>query len=249
MRRVLSRIRPEEWREIRRRILGRPNRGRFPKGHVPWTKGRRGIHLSPATEFQPGCLRGAAARHWRPIGTIVIRFDKPPKRVRGRKRKNGLGPWRGRPRRWIKVRDFGPTQYRWTTLARWNWERARGPILPGMRVIHANGDSLDDRLENYRLADAAGHLRHYDLLEPERVARRRAACGRANSARHAANRLRRAEGHGERRVWLCPACGWSSRDGDPQSPRGSEQPNRCPKCGGCSLERTELDQARKGARP
>lgn len=27
---------------------------RLPKGHIPWNKGLKGIHLSPATEFKNG---------------------------------------------------------------------------------------------------------------------------------------------------------------------------------------------------
>lgn len=34
---------------------GRPSHGRkFAKGHQPWNKGLKGIHLSPSTEFKPG---------------------------------------------------------------------------------------------------------------------------------------------------------------------------------------------------
>lgn len=35
------------------------NTGRthFKKGHIPWTKSQKGIHLSPATEFKKGCQK------------------------------------------------------------------------------------------------------------------------------------------------------------------------------------------------
>ena len=63
----------------------------FKKGHATWNKGKKGIHLSPATEFQPGCLRGQAARLYRHVGSVVIRRDNRRRRYR-----------------WIKARDDGP---------------------------------------------------------------------------------------------------------------------------------------------
>ncbi len=31
-------------------------RGQFEKGHIPWNKGIKGLHLSPSTEFKKGHL-------------------------------------------------------------------------------------------------------------------------------------------------------------------------------------------------
>jgi hypothetical protein len=30
------------------------NKGNFKKGHIPWNKGKKGIHCSPRTEFKKG---------------------------------------------------------------------------------------------------------------------------------------------------------------------------------------------------
>lgn len=45
------------------------NKGQFAKGHTPWTKGRSGIHLSLATEFQVG---------HRSVGGVKFEKGHPP---------------------------------------------------------------------------------------------------------------------------------------------------------------------------
>lgn len=56
--------------------------------------------------------------------------------------------------RMIKVRDDGPISGRWIALARWWWLNSRGPIPPGMRIVHRDGDLLNDDPSNYMLATA-----------------------------------------------------------------------------------------------
>jgi len=73
-----------------------------------------------------------------PVGTVRIR--KHSKRVRARM---------------IKIRDDGPKGRRWITWARWWWLNNRGPIPPGMRVTHRDGDSLNDDPDNLVLCSAA----------------------------------------------------------------------------------------------
>lgn len=41
------------------------NKGRFPKGNTPWNKGKKGIHLSPASEFKPGKNVGEDHASWK----------------------------------------------------------------------------------------------------------------------------------------------------------------------------------------
>lgn len=152
-------------------------KGRFKKGHRPWTKGRKGIHLSPATEFRPGTLHGAALKHLGKIGSVRIRGDKPtgPKGTR-------------RLRRWIKVRSDGPPQYRWIPLARHLWQQAHGPIPPGAMVVYKNGHTLDDRLDNYLLVDRAGHLAVQQKLNPEMRGRCTAALKKSLAKRWAGHK-------------------------------------------------------------
>lgn len=71
-----------------------------------------------------------------PIGTVRVR------------KKHGKGF------RLIKVNDDEPASRRWMTFARHWWMRNRGPIPEGMRVVHRNGDPLDDSPENLILATA-----------------------------------------------------------------------------------------------
>lgn len=197
----------------------------FQKGHIPWSKGVKGLRHSPATEFKPGCIRGMAARKYRAIGTIQVRIVRLTRRQNRRGRKPKL---ENRKRnRWIKVADGGRPQDRWVAYARHVWEQAHGPIPKGMRVVHLDGDSMNDALANLKPMTPAEAMRYQRARDPEMERRRLAAVPAA--AR------RRWKGHRERKANLpplrivahqCHACGWSAPD----------TPDRCPKCGGGAFE-------------
>lgn len=72
-----------------------------------------------------------------PVGTVRIRT-----RRRGR---NVLRV------RMIKVRGDGPKGRRWVNYARWWWEQHRGPVPEGCRVVHLDGDPMNDDPENLAL--------------------------------------------------------------------------------------------------
>lgn len=201
---ILSILTRAEWRRIcRERVAAAGARTRFSKGHAPWNLGIRGVHMSPATEFKPGHIRGSAARRYRPVGAISIRRDGA----------------NGQPSRWIKVTDEGPVQYRYIPYARWVWQKERGPIPVGGIVIHMDGDSLNDCVENLRITDRAGNLRRLRTLRPGMEVKRLKA-----SARAARNRRRRQKDI--RRIWECFACG-----GEFAGPH-----DVCPKCGSAAVE-------------
>jgi HNH endonuclease len=61
---------------------------------------------------------------------------------------------RGGRMRFVKVAMRGPLKDRWQSYARDWWLRNRGPIPDGLRVIHADGDSLNDDPSNYVLGTA-----------------------------------------------------------------------------------------------
>lgn len=220
---LLTQMSPEEYRALARNRLGTPNAGCFRPGHIPWDKGTKGFSFpgSRATQFQPGHLRGQAARNWRPVGTVELKPDRPPRRRRGRV---NAGP--GPRRLWIKVSECRPGQRGWMHYARYVWQQAHGPIPPGMVIVHENGDILDDALSNLRLMTRAGSLRHLRACRPDIEERRRLAAAAASRKRHAANRLLRAKVGPTVTVWDCPGCG----------ARLTQRCERCPKCGTFSLE-------------
>jgi len=129
---------------------------------------------SARTQFKPNQIRGNAARRWRAVGSIVIR-------------NKALGPTR-----FIKVRDGGNGNARYTTYARWLWQRTHGPIPPGMLVVHADGNSMNDAIENLRLVDRRGHLELLVARDPGMEIRRRQRAGESSRRRHEVNRRRKA---------------------------------------------------------
>lgn len=114
-----------------------------------------------------------------PIGTIRVRRHSARSRVR-----------------MVKVRNDGPKGRRWIALARHWWIQNKGPIPAGMRVVHRNGDHLDDRPENYVLCsggDVAYLARVWDPdVEARCEARRLPAIREHNRLR---SRVRRAAGY------------------------------------------------------
>ena len=212
--------------EYRKLAVARIARGavktRFRKGCAAWNKGRKGF--SPAGSekgwFQQGHLRGSAARNWRPVGTILIRFDSPPRRTRGRK---NAAPGPGR--RWIKVRDDGPANRRWEPWARYLWRQRYGPIPAGLLVGHVDGDAMNDALDNLALMTRAENLRRLRTIRPEAPKRRAVASARALRKRRKAAAAIKALG----RVVItyeCIGCGTSL----------PAPPEPCPKCGGFAYE-------------
>lgn len=112
-----------------------PNKGSFKRGHIPWNRNKRGIHLSPKTEFK----KGNRPDNWKPVGTIVIRFDKS-----------------GTMRQWIKTKEPNI----WIEYARYIWIKKYGKIPKGKLICHKNLNSSDDRIENLMVTT---HKRHPTL--------------------------------------------------------------------------------------
>jgi hypothetical protein len=95
----------------------------------------------------------------------------------------------------IKVRMDGVPARRWVRLARYWWERNKGPVPAGHRVIHFDGDCLNDDPHNYALATAGDVIAGWHLDNPSASAKqhRRAARGtkRHNKLRAQINRRTR----------------------------------------------------------
>ena len=104
----------------------------FAKGHIPWNKGLKNIHLSPASEFK----KGQIGTNHLPIGSIVERLE------------------RNKLRNFIKIAEPN----KWTYLYAYIWEKENGKIPKGYVLHHINFVSNDDRLENLICITRAEHI-------------------------------------------------------------------------------------------
>lgn len=114
------------------------------------------------------------SKDYLPVGTVRIR-----RRRRGR---NGVYEVR-----FIKAKFKGPN--RWIPLAKYTWEKMHGPIPAGKRVVHADGNTLNDNPANYKLMTAGEVICLYHRLDFEmsdlnrRGPKRRAAIAAHNKLR------------------------------------------------------------------
>ena len=95
----------------------------FKKGHIPWNKGKKNIHVSQRTEFK----KGDTPVNWRLVGTI-----------RKRRWKNGTTT------RFIKVAEPN----KWIPFTRWLWIQEYGEIKEDDKIVHIDRDSLNDSMDN-----------------------------------------------------------------------------------------------------
>ena len=123
-----------------------PNKTSFPKGNVPWNKGKKGIHLSPASEFKKGCKSLKSLL----VGTVTVRIDKGGKR-----------------RQWIKTGE--PSH--WTEYAKFVWIFQNGPIPKGMLVHHLDFDSMNDDLDNLSIVTRKAHFEIHGIGAMGRAAK------------------------------------------------------------------------------
>lgn len=112
--------------------LGKKPSNSFAKGHIPWNKGLKGIHLNPKTEFKKGCV---SINHCE-IGTVIERNCK------------------GKLRKFIKIAEPNT----WKMYYLYLYENAYGKIPKGYVVHHINKISNDDRLENLICVSRAEHI-------------------------------------------------------------------------------------------
>lgn len=100
--------------------------GRFPKGHVPHNKGKKGVRVSPATEFKKGNM----PQTWKPVGTETVRSDGYT---------------------WVKVAEPN----KWREKHRLIWEKANGPVPKGHAIVFGDSDKQNVDLENLVLVTRA----------------------------------------------------------------------------------------------
>ncbi len=208
---VRSELSAPEYKRLRK---GNKHGGLIQKGSIPWHAGKKGVHFSPRTEYLAGAIRGAAARRFKPIGTILIR-------------KGGIKPGRGVPvreqsYRVIKVSGEGPRNQRWIRYARYLWEQDHGPVPEGFNVGHADGDSINDDKANLILETTAQRNSRLFRQFPKRL-RKMVANGVRGTKRRSAEMRQMKESLGK--VMLRYECANCEAD------YFGEEPERCPKCG------------------
>lgn len=108
--------------------------GRFKKGQDSWNKGKKMskefCEKSRATQFK----KGNVPHNHVPVGTIAVTTDGYKK---------------------IKISEPNV----WKLYSRYIWEENNGPIPKGCKIIHVNGDRLDDRIENLDIISSSDMAR------------------------------------------------------------------------------------------
>lgn len=89
---------------------GRGMGTRFKSGNVPWTKGKKGLLISPATTFKPG----HTPFNKRPIGSLRVHAGGYLQ---------------------IKLTETGYPPKDWVMYHRYVWEQAHGPIADDCVVV------------------------------------------------------------------------------------------------------------------
>lgn len=102
-------------------------------GFEPWNKGKKGIHLSPKTEFK----KGRKSNRILPIGAVTIRVDKNKKK-----------------RAYVKVGSPNVWKLRCHVV----WEKAFGKVQKGLVLHHIDRDTLNDNITNLCVMSRASHL-------------------------------------------------------------------------------------------
>lgn len=102
----------------------------YRPGHVPWTKGKKGLVCGVRTRFKPG----HRPKNYMPVGTVA---------------KNTDGYWR------VKMADPNV----WAFKHRLLWEEAHGPIPDDMVVMFLDGNKDNCTLDNLAMVKRSIHCR------------------------------------------------------------------------------------------
>ncbi len=98
------------------------SKGHFTKGSSPWNKNKKGIHLSPETEFKPGQHVGESHPSWKG-GIQTMKNDCKYKHTGNGKR---------------------------VRLPRALYEETHGKIPNGYVILHIDGDKHNDDISNLK---------------------------------------------------------------------------------------------------
>jgi len=229
---ILTQITMRQYKSIcRKKIANSGGEGRFVKGHATWNQG---LHYIPGgrcaeTQFTKGGIRGAAARNYRAIGTVSIRYDHPNSRPTGRGR-----PRKGKPRRFIKIADEGPPQDCWVPYAQYVYEKHYGPVPKGYFVVHRNRDRMDDAPCNLIITNKTGNMKRNTIqnLSDEKRSEIQKKAGKRRRKDSKARKLIK-EHYGIKVVsWDCTGCGANYQQKEP--------PLQCSKCSHGGFEQIKI---------
>lgn len=220
---VRSQISAREWKKIRKKKLTHGNHDggtRFKKGHIAWNKGVRGVHFSPATEFKKGHLPIG----YKQVNTVTVRKDTD-----------------GKEFRWIKISNVPKSKHTWIPYASYVWQKKNGLIPKGYFIVHADGDRLNDGIDNLQMVDRKGHLELQQKRDPTMVERMRYNSSQTNRRRHIHNRIKKARAAKQSAIsggiisdgWECISCG-QDYPGEP--------PAVCHKCNGFRFSLVKVRQ-------
>lgn len=169
---------------------------------------RKGSRVGEKYWFKKGApLRWVNARRWRPIGAIQYK-------------KYRYGPRKKKfyTVKFIKVSDV-PNGNNWMTYSRYLWVQEHGLIPEGKRVIHLDNDRENDDLDNLAVMSRSEHAQYRDARFPKLLEqrKRRLVLAVKRRCRVPTRCVKR---------WECAGC----------AAEFSQELERCPKCGGHSIE-------------
>ncbi len=122
-------------------VGNKPNKTAFKKGSVPWNKDKKGLHLSPTTEFK----KGQKGINWKPLGSLAIRISKTHNR------------------RFIKIEEPNI----WIEYSKFVWIKNNGKIPKGYLIHHIDKDTLNDDINNLSMITRKAHINiHRKDLRP-----------------------------------------------------------------------------------
>lgn len=128
-------------REAGARLQAAGRATRFPKGHVPWTKGKAGAlpaSIGGSTRFRAG----HRPANWRPVGAVVADRDGYLK---------------------IKVANRGKQVERWRYVHVLLFEQHHGAVPEGFAVVFRDGRRRHLVIENLELVSRADLMRRNSI--------------------------------------------------------------------------------------
>lgn len=111
--------------------------GRIKKGNVPANKGKKMSDELREKVKHTWFKKGQEPHNTKYDGAITIRHDST-----------------NRPYKYIRI-----SKGNWVLLHRYVWEKANGPIPPGMNILFKDGDTMNCELENLEMVSDSENMK------------------------------------------------------------------------------------------